>query len=81
VPLPLTDEDSRRAKEIREYPWFQSKEWQREIKRMESLGVKLELEALSAKHISYSTEEYLPRKLKEKDWLDRGHTDGTCAPP
>jgi len=70
VPMPLTDEDRRRAKEIREYPWFQSKAWQREIKHMESLGVKLELEALSSKGLSFSTEEYLPRKLKERDWLD-----------
>lgn len=70
VPMPLTDEDTRRAREIREYPWFQSKEWQREIKRMESLGVKLELEALSNKGLSFVTEEYLPKKLKEQDWLD-----------
>ena len=47
VPMPLTEEDRRRAKEIRAYPWFAKKEWQREIKHMEALGVKLELEALS----------------------------------
>jgi DNA topoisomerase-6 subunit A len=70
VPLPLTDEDRRRAREIREYPWFQSKGWQREIKHMESLGVKLELEALSSKGLSFSTQEYLPRKLRDKKWLD-----------
>jgi DNA topoisomerase-6 subunit A len=70
VPMPLTDEDRRRAREIREYKWFASKPWQREIKHMEALGVKLELEALSSKGISFSTEEYLPRKLAEKRWLD-----------
>lgn len=70
VPMPLTDEDVRRAREIREYPWFQKKEWQREIKHMEALGVKLELEALSIKNFSFITEEYLPRKLREKKWLD-----------
>lgn len=70
VPLPLTDEDRRRAREIREYPWFQSKGWQREIRHMESLGVKLELEALSSKGLSFSTQEYLPRKLRDKKWLD-----------
>jgi DNA topoisomerase-6 subunit A len=70
VPMPLTEEDRRRAKEIREYPWFASKPWQREIKHMEALGVKLELEALSNKHFSFITEEYLPRKMKEKRWLD-----------
>jgi DNA topoisomerase-6 subunit A len=70
VPMPLTEEDRRRAKEIREYPWFASKPWQREIKHMEALGVKLELEALSNKHFSFITQEYLPRKMKEKRWLD-----------
>ena len=37
---------------------------------MLALGVKLELEALSNKHFSFITEEYLPRKLKERRWLD-----------
>ncbi len=70
VPMPLTDEDRRRAKEIRNYPWFQKRPWQREIKYMEALGVKLELEALSNKHFSFITETYLPKKLKDKRWLD-----------
>jgi DNA topoisomerase-6 subunit A len=70
VPMPLTDEDRRRAREIREYPWFQRKPWQREIRHMEALGVKLELEALSNKDFRFITEEYLPRKMKEKKWLD-----------
>ena len=70
VPMPLTDEDRRRAREIRQYPWFQKPTWQREIKHMEALGVKLELEALSNKHFSFITEEYLPRKMKDKRWLD-----------
>jgi len=70
VPMPLTDEDRRRAREIRNYPWFAKAAWQREIKYMEALGVKLELEALSNKHFSFITEEYLPKKLKDKRWLD-----------
>ncbi len=70
VPMPLTEEDIRRAREIREYPWFQSKPWQREIQQMEKLGVKLELEAFSSKNFRFITEEYLPRKLREKAWLD-----------
>ena len=70
VPMPLTDEDRRRAREIREYPWFQSKPWQREIQHMERLGVKLELEALSNKNFRFITEEYLPRKLRDRQWLD-----------
>ena len=34
------------------------------------LGVKLELEALSNKDFSFITEQYLPQKLKSKDYLD-----------
>lgn len=71
IPMPLKEEDTRRAKEILEYPWFQSKPWQREIRNMLSLGVKLELEVFASKgDFRYITREYTPRKLKEKDWLD-----------
>ena len=70
VTISMNDQDVRRAKEILGYPWFQKKEWQKEIKHMLSLSVKLELEALSNKDFSFITETYLPRKLKDKQWLD-----------
>ncbi|TWT41009.1 DNA topoisomerase VI subunit A [Phycisphaerae bacterium RAS1] len=71
IPMQLEETDVRRAKEILEYPWFQSKEWQKEIKHMLSLGVKLELEAFAAKgNFRYITSEYVPRKMRERDWLD-----------
>ncbi len=71
IPMPLKDEDVRRAREILEYPWFASRPWQREIKRMLSLGVKLELEVFASKgDFRYITREYAPRKLKEREWLD-----------
>lgn len=71
IPMPLKDEDIRRAKEILEYPWFQSKPWQKEIKHMLSLGVKLELEVFASKgDFRYITREYAPRKLKDREWLD-----------
>jgi DNA topoisomerase-6 subunit A len=46
------------------------KEWQSEIKGMLSSGLKYELDALANKDFQYLTKTYLPRKLKEKDWLD-----------
>ena len=70
VTIRLNEQDLRRAKEILDYPWFQKKEWQKEIRHMLSLGVKLELEAFSNKDFSFITETYLPRKLKDKQWLD-----------
>lgn len=70
VTIRLDDKDISRAKEIMAYPWFQNKAWQKEIQRMLSNKVKLELEALSAKGITYASDEYLPRKLAEKDFID-----------
>ncbi len=70
VTIALNEQDRRRAKEVMNYPWFAKREWQKEIKHMLKLGVKLELEALSNKDFSFITNEYLPRKLKDKQWLD-----------
>jgi DNA topoisomerase-6 subunit A len=52
------------------YPWFKDARWQREIGEMVRSGEKYELEALSRRGISFITEEYLPRKLRERDWLE-----------
>ena len=55
---------------IMNYDWFQKPAWQVEIKRMLTSGLKYELDALANKDFQYLTKKYLPRKLKEKDWLD-----------
>jgi DNA topoisomerase VI subunit A len=70
VGIKLNDKDVSRAKELLAYPWFQKKPWQEEIKRMLGSGLKYELDALANKDFQYLTKKYLPRKLKEKDWLD-----------
>jgi DNA topoisomerase-6 subunit A len=71
VTIRLEDNDIARAKEIMAYPWFvKNKVWQKEIQRMLSSKVKLELEALSAKGITFASDEYLPKKIKDKDFLD-----------
>jgi DNA topoisomerase-6 subunit A len=70
VTIKLNDDDIRRAKQLLDYLWFRKKEWQTEIKNMLHEGVKLELEALSNRGISFVTEDYLPKKLKDKAWLD-----------
>ena len=68
--IKLNKQDRNRARQILDYPWFQKVGWQKEINKMLRQGVKLELEALSAKGISFVTEEYLPYKIKKKLWLD-----------
>jgi DNA topoisomerase-6 subunit A len=70
VTIRITEQDIRRAREIKEYPWFAKKIWQREINHMLQQGVKLELEALSSKDFSFITDTYLPQKLTTEDYLD-----------
>ena len=67
----VDDNDKKRAKQIAAYPWFAKKrEWQREIQKMLQNDFKLEVESLISKDISYVTEEYVPARLREQDWLD-----------
>lgn len=71
VQIALNDNDIKRAREIAAYPWFKDqKGWQREIDAMLKNGFKMEVESLITKDISYVTEEYVPERLKKKDWLD-----------
>lgn len=71
VQIALNDNDIKRAKEIAAYPWFSHhKGWQKEIQGLLDNGFKMEVEAMINKGISYVTEEYVPARLKAKDWLD-----------
>ncbi|MFA6316271.1 MAG: DNA topoisomerase IV subunit A [Elusimicrobiota bacterium] len=70
VGIKLNDKDTDRAKELLNYPWFQKKEWQKEIRHMLSVGLKFELDALANKDFQFLTKKYLPKKLQDKDWLD-----------
>jgi len=71
VTIALTDTDRKRAKQIAGYPWFEHKKpWQKELQKMLDNGFKLEVESLISKDISYVTEEYVPARLRDRDWLD-----------
>jgi len=71
VTIKLNDQDVKRAKQIASYPWFEKhKGWQKEIQKMLTNGFKLEVEALISKDISYVTEEYVPQRLEEGEFLD-----------
>jgi DNA topoisomerase-6 subunit A len=71
VQIKLNDQDIKRAKQIAQYPWFAHKKpWQKEIELMIKNGFKLEVEALISKEISYVTEEYVPMRLEEGNFLD-----------
>lgn len=71
VKITLDDGDIKRSKQIANYEWFKGrKEWQKEIQKLLSNGFKMEVESLISKSISYVTEEYVPERLKKRDWLD-----------
>ena len=69
VTIKLNKNDIKRTEEMLNYVWFKPKDWQEELRHMLKVGYKLELEALSAKGIKFISESYLPRKIKEQDFL------------
>ncbi len=71
VKILLSEKDRKRAQQIAKYPWFAHKKaWQKEIEVMLTNDFKLEVEALISKDISYVTEQYVPQRLADHDWLD-----------
>ena len=49
---------------------LKKRDWRREIEKMLKNDFKLEVESLISKDISYVTEQYVPARLAEQDWLD-----------
>ncbi len=71
VTIQLNENDKKRARQIANYPWFEKKRhWQKEINKMLENDFKLEVEALISKDISYVTEQYVPQRLRDRDFLD-----------
>ena len=69
--IKLNEQDMKRARQIAQYPWFANKKpWQKELDLMLKNGFKLEVEALISKDISYVTEQYVPARLAEGNFLD-----------
>ena len=67
--IKLSKEDIARAEQMKAYPWFKDKKWQREITALLDNEFKMEVDALLTKSISFITEEYIPKKLRDKDFL------------
>lgn len=72
VKIAIDEKDIKRARQVLAYPWFEGKkDWKKEIDLMLGHGFKMEVESLVSKGISFVTEQYVPRKLKDpKSWLD-----------
>jgi DNA topoisomerase-6 subunit A len=69
VQIKLDPKDIARAQQMKKYEWFADKKWQAEIDALLKNGFKMEVDGFLTKSISFITEEYLPKKLKDKDWL------------
>lgn len=65
----LKDLDKKRLEEESKYEWFQHKDWQAEIKKMLTMGVRIEQQALAHKSLEFVAEKYLPEKIKNEDFL------------
>ncbi|MBI2668603.1 DNA topoisomerase IV subunit A [Candidatus Woesearchaeota archaeon] len=69
--IKLTEQDLSRMKQMQQYEWFaKNKDWQRQFKMMKEFGAKVEIQALSARGITFISDKYLPEKIKKKEWLD-----------
>lgn len=69
VEIKLTKEDLARAAQMKAYPWFKDARWQKEIQSTIDNGFKMELDGLLTKSITFMAEEYIPKKLKDRDYL------------
>ena len=68
--LQLTDHDRRMGEELLKEAFIQrNPAWVRELNHMLQSGEKAEIQALSSFGFQFITEEYLPRKLREGDWI------------
>ncbi len=66
----LNDEDFKRIEEVSGYPWFKKDRWQNELADLKKFGYKIEQDALVSKSIEFTSNNYLPTKIENKDYFD-----------
>mmetsp|Transcript_835 Transcript_835/g.2397 ORF Transcript_835/g.2397 Transcript_835/m.2397 type:complete len:449 (-) Transcript_835:909-2255(-) len=68
--LDMTENDVKTGKELMNEEFIQKNpKWMKELEIMVKTKKKAEIQALSSFGFQYITETYLPRKLKEGDWI------------
>jgi len=68
--LPLTVHDRKTGEELLKEPFIQkNQQWVEEIELMLQTGEKAEIQALSSYGFQYLTQQFLPRKILEGDWV------------
>jgi DNA topoisomerase-6 subunit A len=68
--IKLNDEDYKRIEEVSAYPWFKKERWQNELADLKKFGYKIEQDALVSKSIEFTSNNYLPAKIENKDYFD-----------
>ena len=63
--LAATEEDMNRANDMKKKPWFQDKQWQKQLNLFLQRKEKCELDAFFKHGFKYLAEVYLPQKLRE----------------
>jgi meiotic recombination protein SPO11 len=68
--LAMSDGDIKTGQELLNEPFIKHNEaWVKELKIMLRTKVKAEIQSLSSFDFQYLTQNYLPRKLREGDWI------------
>ena len=68
--LPMRDSDIKTGKDMLDEDYIKKNPaWHRELELMLKSKEKAEIQALSTFGFQFLTQEYLPRKLREGDWI------------
>lgn len=62
--------DYKRINDVMEYDWMQNKQWQNQFQKMLDKGVRVEQQALASQSLEFVANEYLPKKIENKNFLD-----------
>jgi len=66
----MTENDIKTGKELLQEAFImKNPQWMKELQIMVKTKQKAEIQALSSFGFQYITESYLPRKLREGDWI------------
>jgi DNA topoisomerase-6 subunit A len=62
--------DYKRAGDVMDYEWMQKEQWQKQFQKMLDMGVRVEQQALASQSLEFVANEYLPKKIDNKNFLD-----------
>lgn len=69
--IKFKDSDKKRLNQMADYDWFEDHdEWQEQFDQLRDMEAKVELAALSANGITFISEEYIPEKIENGDYID-----------